>query len=86
MYLKLSTQNTTGSRDAQNGWVVGCGGVKKRWTFAGEERELSLAPKRYFRVYLGVKACEDLCFVVIISVGSVLLTSLFSLFYIAVEC
>ena len=58
MYLKLSQLNTTGFRDAQNGWVVGCGGVKKRWTLTREERELFLASKGYITVYLGVKTYE----------------------------
>ena len=39
-----------------------------------------------FWVYLGVKTCEDfLCFVTIIFVLSIVLTSLFSLFYVTRE-
>ena len=38
-------------------------------------------------VYLGVKTCEVfLCFVAIVRVRSIMLTSLFSLFYVTGEC
>ena len=40
-----------------------------------------------FRVYLGVKTCEVfLYFVATVRVRSILLTSLFSLFYVTGEC
>ena len=40
-----------------------------------------------FWVYLGVKTCEDfLCFVAIVRVRSIMLTSLLSLFYVTGEC
>ena len=41
-----------------------------------------------FRVYLGVKTCEVfLCFVAIVRVRSIMLSSLFSLFfYVTCEC
>ena len=39
------------------------------------------------RVYLGVKTCEVfICFVAIVRVRSIMLTSLFSLFYFTGEC
>ena len=39
------------------------------------------------RVYLGVKTCEVfLCFVAIVRVRAIVLTSLFSLFYVTGEC
>ena len=39
------------------------------------------------RVYLGVKTCEVfLCFVAIVRDRSIMLTSLFSLFYVTGEC
>ena len=38
-------------------------------------------------VYLGVKTCEVfLCFVAIVRVRAIVLTSLFSLFYVTGEC
>ena len=38
-------------------------------------------------VYLGVKTCEVfLCFVAIVRVRSIMLTSLFALFYVTGEC
>ena len=41
----------------------------------------------YLRVYLGVKGCEAyLCFVAIVRVRSIMVTSLFSLFYVTSEC
>ena len=41
----------------------------------------------FFRVYLGVKTCEVfLCFVAIVRVRAIVLTSLFSLFYVTGEC
>ena len=40
----------------------------------------------YFRVYLGVRTCElFLCFVAIVRVRAIMLTSLFSLFYVTRE-
>ena len=43
-------------------------------------------PSNNFRVYLGVRTCEVfLCFVTIIFLGSIVLTSLFSLFYVTCE-
>ena len=40
-----------------------------------------------FGVYLGVKTCEVfLCFVAIVRVRAIVLTSLFSLFYVTGEC
>ena len=40
----------------------------------------------YFRVYLGVRTCElFLCFVAIVRVRAIMLTSLFSLFYVTGE-
>ena len=39
------------------------------------------------RVYLGVKTCEVfICFVAIVRVRAIVLTSLFSLFYVTGEC
>ena len=43
--------------------------------------------KREYRVYLGVKTCEDFfCFVAIVRGRSIMLTSLLSLFYVTGEC
>ena len=46
----------------------------------------TLCKVAYFRVYLGVSTCElFLCFVALLGLGSIMLTSLFSLFYITGE-
>ena len=47
----------------------------------------AIAKGEFFWVYLGVKTCEVfLCFVAIVRVRPITLTSLFSLFYVTGEC